>query len=92
MALFRLIQAHFGGDNTDALYVPADLAMDFALASAAFAQENLPHEVTIPAILGLITEGPQDFEVSLGKECQLISCLDFRSRVCVHAHLRPIIS
>lgn len=56
-------QAHFGGDNTDAFYIPAHLATDFQLASAAFGQVNMLAEMAIPAILGIITEGPQDFQV-----------------------------
>ena len=58
------LQAHFGGDNTDAFYIPAHLAADFQLAAAAFAHKNMLAEIAIPAILGIITEGPQDFQVN----------------------------
>jgi len=56
-------QAHFGGDNTDGFYLPAHLAGDFQIASSPFSQKDMSAEVAIPAILGMITEGPQDFEV-----------------------------
>lgn len=56
---------HFGGDNTDAIYIPSRLAFDFALGIVIFSSQPLFHEVVIPAVLGIITEGPDDFEVRI---------------------------
>jgi hypothetical protein len=69
MVLMYCEQAHFGGDNTDAFYIPAHLASDFQVAAAAFAQKNMLAEIAIPAILGMITEGPQEFEVISNLQC-----------------------
>ncbi len=57
------LQAHFGGDNTDVFYIPTHLSADFQVAAAAFAHESMLAEIAIPAILGIITEGPHDFQV-----------------------------
>ena len=56
-------QAHFGGDYTDGLYVPARLATDFQLAMQPFRWTQIFHEIAVPAVLGLITDGADDFEV-----------------------------
>ncbi|EIE18111.1 hypothetical protein COCSUDRAFT_49414 [Coccomyxa subellipsoidea C-169] len=58
-----LEEAHFGGDNTDVFYIPTHLSADFQLAAAAFAHESMLAEIAIPAILGIITEGPHEFQV-----------------------------
>lgn len=60
-----MCQVHFGGDYTDGFYLPAHLATDFQLASSQFSQQDIYAEMAIPAILGLITNGAQDFEVIL---------------------------
>lgn len=60
-----MCQAHFGGDFTDGFYLPARLATDFQVASSQFSQQDIYAEMAIPAILGLITNGAQDFEVIL---------------------------
>jgi hypothetical protein len=58
-----MMQAHWGGDFTDGVYIPARLAADFQLASMPFREERVFHELAVPAILGFITDGPHDFEV-----------------------------
>lgn len=58
-------QAHFGGDFTDGLYIPARLSVDFQVAAVPFRQRYIFHEIAIPAILGIITDGLDDFEVGL---------------------------
>ena len=57
------VQAHFGGDYTDGLYVPARLAADFQVAMLPFRWRQIFHEIAVPAVLGLITDGADDFEV-----------------------------
>jgi hypothetical protein len=57
------MQAHFGGDPTDALYIPARLATDFIHATSPFLQGWIHHEVAVPALLGLISNGTDDFQV-----------------------------
>ena len=58
-------QAHFGGDYTDGLYIPARLANDFQLAIMPFRWMGIFHEIAVPAVLGLITDSAEDFEVPL---------------------------
>lgn len=59
----HVCQVHFGGDNTDAFYIPSRLAQDFALGILLFASQEIPHEVVIPAVLGVIAESTDDYEV-----------------------------
>ena len=59
------MQAHFGGDPTDALFVPSRLSSDFVHATTPFLQEELHHEQAVPAILGIIAHDTDDFQVCI---------------------------
>lgn len=60
-----ILQAHFGGDHTDALYIPARLSADFVLGAMAFREKGVMHEMAVPAIFGIICADASEFEVKL---------------------------
>ena len=47
-------------------YIPARLAADYRVAAGAFAAERVCAELAVPAIMGLITDSANDFQVCHG--------------------------